>query len=98
MCKTVFFDRAPCPDLRFLPIITSLPTGDFVAHPDRFSGRDDGVRAVVAERCCRLCIGHIIAQLFVANAQKFLSFATTRGAMKPAALSFSVRPSFRCPE
>ena len=40
----------------------------------------------------------ILTQGFVANAQKLLSFATTRGLMKPAALSFSVRPSFRCPE
>jgi hypothetical protein len=39
-----------------------------------------------------------LAQGFIASAQKFLAFATTRGLVNLAAMSFSVRPSFRCPE
>ena len=50
-----------------------------------------------SRRPCRL-YSRIATQSFVANAQKFSSFTTTRGLTKPAALSFSVKPLFGCPE
>ena len=99
MSESNLEDRAAIHDL-FTRYCCALDNGEIEAVVDCFT-----VDAILNQRPARRrgansirLYSPILTQGFVANAQKFLSFATTRGLTKPAALSFSVRPSFRCPE
>jgi len=84
---------APAPGRAILLVITSCVTE---ASEKRRRGGQFRVRSQSRRRChLYSCIA---TQDFVANAQKFSSFVTTRDLMKPAAFSFSVKPLFGCPE